>query len=180
MNNPQLIQAQPASDELIANDNAAFKNTFKNLAREAKMVRGEIIDTSCKIEAAISTILSTLHKHSQYHKILKTAQPQLGALILVLQNAIKVEHILKAKLKNFEPLLPALNEALETRNSMAHSEIKIAALEDLQFFLLLSRNEFEKGVPSIVVKTTSLNDIKKKSQKLIAIYGKIEKLKQDW
>lgn len=171
---PNTIKITPA------NECVSLKCNFKNLAREVKMIRGEIIDTMCNVESAIGYVLASLQKHGQYHKILKTVQPQLGGMLLALQAAMKIEFSHQSKLKKFEPLIPALLEALEIRNLMAHAEIKIATFESLDFFLLLSYNEFEKGVPRLFERTTSITELKKKSQKLVSLYGKIENLRQDW
>lgn len=157
-----------------------IKSNFKNFSREAKLIRGEIIDSASKIENNIGNILSKLHKHTQYHQILKAIQPQLGVLISVLQKAKEIEFSLKPKFKKFEPFFKELEETVEIRNLMAHSKIRIILNEDLEYLLLISLNQFEKGVPKKHETTISLPELKRISNKIMVTSSKIEILTKDW
>lgn len=160
----------------ISNDNSNQAVSFTSAKSQAKGLRGELIDSFCRIENSISHILLKLSHVSEYKTITKQIQPQFGNLLVSIIQTINSDGKYKTEISKLSQTFENLKSLINVRNNLAHGRIEVLLNENNEFVFVFETIKIDGDKSQILKSHYSITELKSCIQKLNSNFQKIESL----
>lgn len=163
-----------ANFALFANDNANIPSQFGSAKKEAKLLRGEMLDSFARIENLFSHILLKLALEPSYARETKSVQPLLAHILSAMTKCLTISGKHNSELAKLEETIENLTKKICLRNCLAHGKIDIFLNDVSEFIVVFETFKIEGDKSQILKSHYSLNELKANHQKLTSLLQKSE------